>query len=315
MLPNCDYSWASRYHLWLIGITVVAASERATSFAGTPALSVNCGQREEEEGGAIGFRSAAAAEHLDVEVADLLAQSVSVDPQQVGGADLVPARSGQRHRQERMFDLAQHPVIEPGRRQLVAEAGEIGGEMALDRGRESLLRARLLVVRDQGRLRELGIDHRGRDGLLRIKRGEAAGEVFELAHVAGPAMALEPVERPLVELLGRQPFALHQGEEVPDQIGHVLGALAQRRQPQRHHIEPEEQILPEQALLDENAQVLVGRGDDAHVRLDRGAAADRGVLALLQHTQQPGLRLHRHVADLIQEQGAALGLLEPAGAA
>ncbi len=80
MLPNCDYSWASRYHLWLIGITVVAASERATSFAGTPALSVNCGQREEEEGGAIGFRSAAAAEHLDVEVADLLAQSVSVDP-------------------------------------------------------------------------------------------------------------------------------------------------------------------------------------------------------------------------------------------
>ena len=31
----------------------------------------------------------------------------------------------------------------------------------------------------------------------------------------------------------------------------------------------------------------------------------------LQHAQQPGLGLERHVADLVEEQGAALGLLEP----
>ena len=88
--------------------------------------------------------------------------------------------------------------------------------------------------------------------------------------------------------------------------------LAQRRQPQRHHVEPEEQILAEQALLDQDAQVLVGRGDDAHIGLDRRAAADGRVLALLQHAQQPRLRLHRHVADLVEEQRAALGLLEAA---
>jgi hypothetical protein len=55
--------------------------------------------------------------------------------------------------------------------------------------------------------------------------------------------------------------------------------------------------------------------NDAHVGLDRRTAAHRRVLALLQHAQQPCLRLHRHVADLVEEQCAALGLLEaPFGA-
>ena len=42
-------------------------------------------------------------------------------------------------------------------------------------------------------------------------------------------------------------------------------------------------------------------------------AADGRVFALLQHAQQPGLRLERHVADLVEEQRAAFGLLETAG--
>ncbi len=32
-------------------------------------------------------------------------------------------------------------------------------------------------------------------------------------------------------------------------------------------------------------------------------------LAFLQHAQQPGLQRQRHVADLVQEQGAAMRLL------
>ena len=39
-------------------------------------------------------------------------------------------------------------------------------------------------------------------------------------------------------------------------------------------------------------------------------AADRSEFAGLQHPQQPGLRLQRHVADLVQKQRAALRLLE-----
>src|SRR5215470_5309911 len=110
--------------------------------------------------------SAAAAEYLNIEIADLLAQRVAVDAEQVGGADLVAAGGRERHRQERMLDLAQHPMIEPGRRQLVAEAREVGRQMPLDRGRKPLLRARLLVGRRHCRLRELGVDDRRGDRLL-----------------------------------------------------------------------------------------------------------------------------------------------------
>ena len=131
----------------------------------------------------------------------------------------------------------------------------------------------------------------------------------------GQRIALEPLDRGRLDLLRRQPFALGKREEVADEVGNVLDALAQRRQPQRHDVEAEEQVLAEQALLDQDAQVLVGRGDDADVGLDRRAAADGRVLALLEHAQQPGLRLHRHVADLVEEQRAAFGLLEAAGTA
>src|SRR5580704_7167976 len=57
------------------------------------------------------------------------------------------------------------------------------------------------------------------------------------------------------------------------------------------------------------------RGDDAAVGTDRRAAADRGVFPFLQHAQQPGLRLERHVADLVEKQSATLGLLEAPGTA
>ena len=40
--------------------------------------------------------------------------------------------------------------------------------------------------------------------------------------------------------------------------------------------------------------------------------ADPLKLAVLQERQELGLRLERHVADLVQEQAAAVGNLEPA---
>ena len=64
-----------------------------------------------------GRNSVATPIHLNIEIADLLAQGIAVDPQQIGGADLVATRGGKRRRQKRIFDLAQNPVIQPGRRQ------------------------------------------------------------------------------------------------------------------------------------------------------------------------------------------------------
>ena len=56
----------------------------------------------------------------------------------------------------------------------------------------------------------------------------------------------------------------------------------------------------------------MGRGDDAHVAADGAVAADPLETSLLQHPQQLHLHLQRHVADLVQEQRAALGELEAA---
>ena len=53
----------------------------------------------------------AAPENLDVEIADFLSQRIAIDPQQVGGANLVAAGGGQSRCQQGIFDLAQHPMI------------------------------------------------------------------------------------------------------------------------------------------------------------------------------------------------------------
>ena len=77
-------------------------------------------------------------------------------------------------------------------------------------------------------------------------------------------------------------------------------------------VEPVEQVLAELARLDQLGQVAVGGGDDAHVHLDRVGRADPLDLALLQHAQQLHLGGERDVADLVEEDGAAVGGVEEA---
>ena len=48
--------------------------------------------------------------------------------------------------------------------------------------------------------------------------------------------------------------------------------------------------------------------------LQRRVAADAVVLAVREHAQQAHLQVRRHVADLVEEQRAAFGLLEAAAA-
>jgi hypothetical protein len=66
------------------------------------------------------------------------------------------------------------------------------------------------------------------------------------------------------------------------------------------------------AFLHAPAQVGVGRGQDANVRL-HGLSAHGNDLLLLQGAQQPGLKPLRHVPDLVEEQAASLGELELPG--
>ncbi|SOY61187.1 conserved hypothetical protein [Cupriavidus phytorum] len=62
-------------------------------------------------------------------------------------------------------------------------------------------------------------------------------------------------------------------------------------------------------------QVAVGGADDGNVDRHRLAAADARQAALLQHAQQPRLQRQRHISDLVEKQGAMVGLLDLADAA
>src|SRR3546814_3986917 len=73
---------------------------------------------------------------------------------------------------------------------------------------------------------------------------------------------------------------------------------------------PGAQSLVEPSVGDRAGEVSIRRGDESDIGADRPSAADGRELARLEHAQQPGLRLHRHVADLVEEQRAAGRLLE-----
>ena len=70
------------------------------------------------------------------------------------------------------------------------------------------------------------------------------------------------------------------------------------------------EVVAEPAVGDHRVEVLVGRADDASVDRDRGAAADPLDHPLLKEAQQLDLERQRDVADLIEEQGAALRQLD-----
>ena len=136
--------------------------------------------------------------------------------------------------------------------------------------------------------------------------------VLELAHVARPVIAHQHVDggrRDPLDVLAVGARGLLEkmiGEQ--QQIGLPL---AQRRNEDREHVEPVVQILAERAVGDRLLEVLVGRGDQPHVRLECVFGAAQPLeLALLQHAQQLHLRRQVQLADFVEEQRAAFGELE-----
>src|SRR5687767_4610337 len=103
-------------------------------------------------------------------------------------------------------------------------------------------------------------------------------------------------------------------EEVADQLGNVFLPLPKWRKHDLHDLEPVVQILAELAPLVHFFEIAVCGGEDAHVYGDSPAAAELFDLALLKYAQELGLERERDVADLIEEDRAALGQLELSGA-
>ena len=94
--------------------------------------------------------------------------------------------------------------------------------------------------------------------------------------------------------------------------GQVLQPLAQRREPDREDVEPEEQVLPEVAVGHRILQPAIGGRDDPHVHPLRALGAEPLQLAGLERAEQLGLGFGAEIADLVEEQRPLVRQLEPA---
>src|SRR5690606_14040117 len=99
-------------------------------------------------------------------------------------------------------------------------------------------------------------------------------------------------------------------EDVSNQVWQITAPLAQWWQFDRETRKPVIEIHAESSFCDHSLEVSIRRGDDAHVALQRSTAPHGLEGAILQYAQQLGLSGDTNVAHLVEEQGAAIALLE-----
>ena len=120
---------------------------------------------------------------------------------------------------------------------------------------------------------------------LREDRG-LLHDVAQLAHVAGPLMAEEPLERLVRETPRRRSVAL--AEEPEEALGNgndVLGPIAQRRDRDGKDVEPVIEVFAKLIRFDQIQKVAVGGGDDANIGVALLVRADPGEPVRLENTQ------------------------------
>ena len=99
---------------------------------------------------------------------------------------------------------------------------------------------------------------------------------------------------------------------MPEQREDVLGPLPQARQVQGAAGDPVVEVVAEGAPGLLGREVPVGRADEPEGALAPRVAPDPLERALLDDPEQLGLEGHRQLADLVEEQRAAVGQLEGA---
>ena len=89
--------------------------------------------------------------------------------------------------------------------------------------------------------------------------------------------------------------------------------MAQGRELDSDDVEAVKEVFAESAGGDALAQVPVRRGEDANVDLRAPCRADRANRPALEHVQSSlACSARRHLADLVEEQRAAVGFEEEA---
>ncbi len=140
--------------------------------------------------------------------------------------------------------------------------------------------------------------------------------VAQLAHVAGPAIGGQVIGHVAGKARTRAlQLAGKAGDKLLGQRHDVRLALAQGRQTQTQHVEAIVEIFPKLAFMHQIQQLLLGGADEAHIDLHLLLVAHPAKYPVLQHPQELGLQMGRHVADLVQHQGAAARQLQHAALA
>jgi hypothetical protein len=164
-------------------------------------------------------------------------------------------------------------------------------------------------------VRSVSVVHKRPRKNIRREEDRALHHVAQLADVAGPRVRLEERERRGRE--ERDVVALRLLASVVDEGRRealdLVHALAQRRDGDGDAVEAKIEVLPEAAIGDLLFEIAVRRGDEADVDRLRLQAADALHLAILDHAEELGLRALRHLAELVEEHGAAVRRLEEAG--
>src|SRR5438132_6301623 len=100
--------------------------------------------------------------------------------------------------------------------------------------------------------------------------------------------------------------------EVIDQERDVFRTLPQGRQVDDDDAQTVVEVFAKALFGNGAFNIEVRRRDDPRVDTNRPARADRPYLAVLKNAQQLDLHGERHLSDLIEEDGAAVRLLEDA---
>ena len=99
-------------------------------------------------------------------------------------------------------------------------------------------------------------------------------------------------------------------EKMSDQNRQVLDPPSKRGNLDRHHGETKVQIATKGAIFDPRLEILIGRCDHPGVDLAGRVLSDALDLTLLENSKKLGLERQRHVPDLVEKEGAAVGGLE-----
>ena len=137
--------------------------------------------------------------------------------------------------------------------------------------------------------------------------------VLEFADVAAPHMLQQALQHGRV--IAHDLALVLLGVPLQEQLGEhrdVLTPFAQGRDVEDDGVDAEEEILAEPVVGHEGLEARVGGADQTEIRRRHARLAEAPHLLLLQHAQQLDLRVGRHLADLVEEQRAAIGRLDQA---